>query len=73
LNPFKPDLSNPIHRAKIRASAGKTKKYLTILFIFNYFKIEDTLRLESVRSQENKPQQVAYKRCHTIPDNMYLI
>ena len=39
-------------RAKIGVSAVKIKNYLFSLFIFNYFKITDALKLESVRSQE---------------------
>ena len=49
---FSPDLSNPIHRAKIGVSAVKIKNYPFILFIFNYFKTTNALKSESVRSQK---------------------
>ena len=49
---FSLDLSNPIHKAKIGVSAVKIKNYPIILFIFNYFKITDALKLECVTSQD---------------------
>jgi len=54
---FSPDLSKPLHWAKIGVSAVKIKNYLFILFIFKYFKIITALKLESVTSQEIKKEQ----------------
>jgi hypothetical protein len=42
-------------RAKIVVSAVKIKNYLFILFILNYFKIANALKLECVRCQELLP------------------
>jgi len=39
-------------RTKIGVGTVKIKNYLFILFIFNYFKIIDKLKLERVRCQD---------------------